>query len=484
MTAAQNVGVALGVVLPTFFVSGHANSDEDDNEYMKILYREFEPFFWTQFVIAIVALCMILFLFPIRPKCAASMTASEAIQNDQQRDHLNRLYFHRRTIEKDLRKRRAQQKNWPRNERERTTLPSNLSSPTVSNETGVISPSHARYKHLRENLSLPCNGWEGTTNNLTSVLPSPSYVCVSREIYMSLTDEDDTDDSFNEGINEEERVRRSLVTAVSVTVAESSSNSNTRESRGYNSENDLEEIILTLEAKLGRIREAELNFPRINVLGIVQDSFRVVRESSSFALLTLSSFLQLGLIWSLPTVIPQILLPLGVSESTADWIGFVNLAIGGFTAPVLAPLIIGSRNNYKGALIGCMTLLLLSMSIMLLLLMYAVSFSHRSGKEEGENLAVALIFFIGWGGVGGVLQSVMLPLVFEFGLELTFPRVLSSLKYLVLFLGLRPSIREAFISWCISIGLILLGGLSLLAVYPHCFRELHEANLAQLGVET
>ncbi|ORC93326.1 MFS transporter [Trypanosoma theileri] len=504
MTAAQNVGIAIGVILPTFFICGNKNSDKDDSKYMQILYKGFAQFFWTQLAIAIVALGMMVFLFPVRPKCAASLTASEAIQNDQQRSHRNRLNFRQRIIEKDLRRRRAQQKRQSQREKGGTTLPSNLPSPPVTSDIDVKSPSHDRLtSSVQENFSDSCNKWQSTTsttNNNTTIVPSVSYASVNRELYMPLPDDDEIDDSLHEGITEEERLQRSLVSAVAVTVAESSTNNSTRESGCYTSENDLEEVILDLEAKLGRIREAELKFPKINVLGIVRDSFRVVRVNSSFAFMTLSSFLQLGLVWSLPTVIPQILSPLGVSESLAGWIGFVNLASGAITAPLLAPLLIGNRNNYKGALIGCVAVLLLSMSIMLLLLMYAVSLPQGPIREEHNNHAVVFIFFIGWGGIGGVFQNVMLPLMFEFGTELTFPVSQTITAAMTIWtgnaasfiftevfsfvLGLRPSIREAFISWCIVIVLTLLGGLSLLAVYPYRLREKHMANLAMLGVET
>lgn len=152
----------------------------------------------------------------------------------------------------------------------------------------------------------------------------------------------------------------------------------------------------------------------VNIFSVLLDCFRECRRNYSFVLLAVASAAELGLIWAVATVLPQMLTPYGVSEAISGWIGFLNLVLGTVVCPFFMPLVDKYGRRYK--LILCvLALVLLATMITLTLLLH---FGPEVATHPTYYMAVT---FVLWGGVAGLCQNFMMPLMFEYVVELTFP---------------------------------------------------------------
>ncbi|ORC93330.1 MFS transporter [Trypanosoma theileri] len=222
--------------------------------------------------------------------------------------------------------------------------------------------------------------------------------------------------------------------------------------------------------------------PPTNVFSTVLDALRMLRSNPSFGFLMIASAAELGLIWAVATVLPQCLSPFGVSEVESGWIGFMNLFAGTIVAPFIMPFVERKR-RYKTVLLSIAMILTINMSILTLCLAY--------GPPIHENRTYyVVVTFLFWGGVAGLCQNFMMPLMFEFVIELTFPMsestsapvltwsaCLTNLILTIVFgavLGNSPSQGDALNVFVGATVVCFIGGLALLAVFPYRRRQEYE----------
>ncbi|KAG8347606.1 putative Major Facilitator Superfamily Organic Anion Transporter Polypeptide (OATP) family [Trypanosoma vivax] len=151
----------------------------------------------------------------------------------------------------------------------------------------------------------------------------------------------------------------------------------------------------------------------INIFSTLADTFRALRTNPSFVFLSLASATELGLIWAMATVLPQCLLPFGVHESETGWISFLNLVLGSVVAPFVMRFI-GYRWKHRT------TLLVISIILLATILVWFLCFQFGPTDEEKRSYYVISAFVL-WGGLAGLCQNFMMPIMFEFVIELTFP---------------------------------------------------------------
>ena len=145
----------------------------------------------------------------------------------------------------------------------------------------------------------------------------------------------------------------------------------------------------------------------LSIFSTVVDSWRLVRDNRSFMILALAASIEFGIAWAVATVLAQLLKPFGVSESQAGWIGFGNSVSGSIMAPFVA-YFVDRHRNYK------LPLQVASISFAIVCLLLTVSLHFVTGSGA---LAISAVSWI----VGGIGQNMMIPIMFEFGVELTFP---------------------------------------------------------------
>ncbi|KAF8293335.1 MFS transporter [Trypanosoma cruzi] len=220
----------------------------------------------------------------------------------------------------------------------------------------------------------------------------------------------------------------------------------------------------------------------INVFSTIMDSLRMLKKNPSFAFLMIASAAELGLIWAVATVLPQCLSPFGVSEVESGWISFLNLVFGTIVAPFFTHFVERKR-QYKTVLVFIAMLLTINMSIFVFMLVFGPS------PHENRKYYVVAAFIL-WGGVAGLCQNFIMPLMFEFVIELTFPMAestsaptlmwaacLSNLILTVVFgevLGEHPTRGEALNVFMGATLVCFFGGLALLLVYPYGRRREYE----------
>ncbi|KEG15564.1 MFS transporter [Trypanosoma grayi] len=228
--------------------------------------------------------------------------------------------------------------------------------------------------------------------------------------------------------------------------------------------------------------EGEYEVQPINVFSTIMDALRMLRKNPPFGFLMIASAAELGLIWAVATVLPQCLIPFGVTEVESGWIGFLNLVLGTVVAPFLMPLIERKR-RYKAVLVCIGMILTANMSVLTLCLAY--------GPPVHENrIYYVLVAFLFWGGIAGLCQNFMMPIMFEFVIELTFPMAestsapvltwsacLTNLILAIVFgevLGNDPTQGDALNVFVGATVVCFIGGLALLLVYPYRRRQEYE----------
>jgi cyanate permease len=147
----------------------------------------------------------------------------------------------------------------------------------------------------------------------------------------------------------------------------------------------------------------------LNLFSTIQDSVNVVTGNFSFALLAAVTGGMYGIVWSIATILPQLLKPFGITESEAGVMGFLNLSVGTIAAPFVG-IYVDRKRNYKPVLVWCTALCTLVLGAMTLVLRFS----------NGNCRVAAATAYVAW-TLSGVCQNVALPVFFELGVELTFP---------------------------------------------------------------
>ena len=158
----------------------------------------------------------------------------------------------------------------------------------------------------------------------------------------------------------------------------------------------------------------------IALFSTIVDSWHLLQDNRPFALLALAASLELGIVWAVATVLAQLLKPFGVSESQTGWIGFGNSVSGAVLAPFVA-YYVDRHRNYK------LPLQVAGIAIAIMITILTVSL-HFVGSAA---LAVSAVTWI----VCGIAQNMMAPIMFEFGVELTFPTIETTTSSILLWGG-------------------------------------------------
>jgi MFS transporter, FLVCR family, feline leukemia virus subgroup C receptor-related protein len=151
----------------------------------------------------------------------------------------------------------------------------------------------------------------------------------------------------------------------------------------------------------------------LGVFSTVRDSVTILATHREFVLLCIVCGLQVGVVWSMATVLPQVLKPFGITEGDAGWMGFLNLMTGAFAAPFVGSYVDRSQ-HYKPVLLGLMLLTLMCVGALMLGFQYMDTVT-----AEGQHHVFVMAMVL-W-SAAGLFQNALLPLFYEFGVELTFP---------------------------------------------------------------
>jgi MFS family permease len=231
---------------------------------------------------------------------------------------------------------------------------------------------------------------------------------------------------------------------------------------------------------------AEHSEPRWGMFSTVRDVLLLVRGNRAFCLLLLAGSIELGLCWAVATVLAQLLKPFGISEGQTGWIGFGNQIAGTVAAP-MAAVAVERYRNYR------LPLILAALLFTCLCAAMVAGLRLIHGAEGVLWLCRALWI------AGGCGQNMLIPIMFEFGVELTFPVTETttssaimwggstlSLVFIAVFgaiLGNDPSQREPQVVLVIVTALSLVSVLLFFMIVPVHKRAQHEAE-ARMQVQS
>lgn len=234
----------------------------------------------------------------------------------------------------------------------------------------------------------------------------------------------------------------------------------------------------------GRVRRPSIftRNPVAHLLSTVVDSFLIAKNSPAFLFLNIASGVNLGIVWAIATVLPQIFKPFGISESQSGMMGFLNLLVGAIVAPFVG-VYVEKHKNFKTVIVFCVLGLVVAVSAL------AISLSFVEDNTVIVRLAFAL-----W-TVAGVCQNILLPLSFEFCVEVTFPEPESTtaptliwnaswlaLVFIAVYgaiLGSNPGRHEGVIVLVVTAALSMFAGFMFLMIPSRLLRSEYEANKNQ-----
>lgn len=157
---------------------------------------------------------------------------------------------------------------------------------------------------------------------------------------------------------------------------------------------------------------------------------QALREQEGLALLTLSVGFSLATMWSLSSVILQLLLPFGVQATVVGTMGLVNILLGTALAYV-AGLAVDRYRVYRGPLVACYVSCAVCIGAFAAAswqLMAAWDAESGRGPEDSRPIAdpsgryayyAPLVFALYV--LLGVFQNAAVPIAFEYAVEISFP---------------------------------------------------------------
>lgn len=353
MSSALNFGCGIGVLIPTLFV-GPNKQDK----------KHFGNFFWFHFAYAALMLVLVIFLFPRKPRFLASHVAARQQQHEERRVRALDHVLHRYHTDDDDEE-EEEELNKHDGAADATAAAAASTTKKMKNES--VSAEGSSEPNVKET--------SGEVN--TTVKPAKN--------------KKNSDSAYGAAAGGNQCADESQAVEAEVTVALGST-------EAYDAATEAEEP----------------EVQPVNVFSVLMDCFREFRHNISFVLLGISSAAELGLIWGVATVLPQMLAPYGISEAIAGWIGFLNLVLGTVVCPFFMPLVDRFGRRYK--------LLLCSLSVVVVIVMVLLTLLLHFGPTVNEHSSYyTVVVFILWGGVAGLCQNFMMPLMFEYVVELTFP---------------------------------------------------------------
>ncbi|CUG69700.1 MFS transporter, putative [Bodo saltans] len=173
----------------------------------------------------------------------------------------------------------------------------------------------------------------------------------------------------------------------------------------------------------------------LSVFSTVRDSIFILKTHREFVLLCIVCGLQMGVVWAMATVLPQVMKPFGISEGQAGWMGFLNLISGVFAAPFAGSYVDRSK-HYKPVLLVLMLVTLVCVCAIVL----GFQQMERTTTEQ-QHQVVVMAMALGHGAVVrcGALSKHSLAAVL-FGVELTFPHAESTTAPILAWAGSAISI--------------------------------------------
>jgi MFS family permease len=198
------------------------------------------------------------------------------------------------------------------------------------------------------------------------------------------------------------------------------------------------------------------------LLAILRAAKTLLVTNSTFRWLLLGSSVPIAAGWALSTVLAQLMLPFGVSETIAGWAGFASL-IAGTICAFFFGMYIDRKRRYKGPIL----LLLAAASVTLAVMLIGMYFGNQNAA-----IASAVIFYT----LCGTFSNAIIPVFLEYAMECTFPapESISSTAIMVFsnalafvsilvasaVLGNTPGRSEATAAICIFIGAFAFGGVA------------------------
>lgn len=367
MSSALNFGCGIGVLFPTFFVG----PDKDEK-------RHFGHFFWFHFALCFFVLVMVVFLFPKKPKHAASFAGD------------------RQQTKEDERMRKA---------RKTFQIGHNSSNSNSSHDATTTDGEGADEMMMtrgRGNMASNSPANHNTNDDINGAEFDFTTVTKSGEATGAVA-----------GGSKKSKKKKAADKKTTSSNAPEEELTPGSPANADDNDNDTDSNAATTTT------DEDIEVEPINVFSVLLDCLREARRNYSFVLLTVAAAAQLGLIWSMATVLPQVLEPYGISESISGWIGFLNLVLGTVICPCMMPLVEKYGRRYK--LILCTLGVVLTCNMVLLTLLLNFGPKNADGSVGHDNSYYVIVTFVLWGGVSGLCQNFMMPLMFEYVVELTFP---------------------------------------------------------------
>jgi FLVCR family feline leukemia virus subgroup C receptor-related protein len=141
--------------------------------------------------------------------------------------------------------------------------------------------------------------------------------------------------------------------------------------------------------------------------GLLQQTVTLMTGNSSFVLMLCSAAIGLGATTALSSLLAELLLPFGISETDSGWAGFSSL-IGGTVLSYAAGVVVDRKRIYKVPLTFCLGGSALFVAAMLAVVIVGDASVARIGSLILYPLSASFL-------------NAALPLYYEYGLECSFP---------------------------------------------------------------
>ncbi|CUG93013.1 MFS transporter, putative, partial [Bodo saltans] len=164
------------------------------------------------------------------------------------------------------------------------------------------------------------------------------------------------------------------------------------------------------------------NVSTIDAMRRVATTLLALLRHRDYRLLLVSFSISIGSIWAMSSLLAQVLQPFGVSNKTAGFMGAGNLAAGAVVAVTVGRWI-DKHRSYKAPLLAANFVNALALSIMCLGMTLwfpdsssSTATTSSSSTTTGAKAAIFALYVI-----AGTAQNTVIPVCFEYAMEVTFP---------------------------------------------------------------
>lgn len=160
---------------------------------------------------------------------------------------------------------------------------------------------------------------------------------------------------------------------------------------------------------------------------------RVMLRNVPFCFLLVGASITVGTTWAISTVFTETMLPFDVPESDVGWMSFLNIVAGSLTA-ALVGVLIDRFHAFKPFVVGLTFFATISFASLVVALMYG-----------SAPVTAGYVTYI---SAGAFVNSVV-PIAFEYAVELTYPQSESVSSTLLMFVASIVALSQVGISSCI-----------------------------------